>query len=183
MASVWTSSTDFLFGDDFDAIFEALYEDEDFQHYLEAVVQEVQNEGVTCQFCTKICKCKQGLSRHIAAKHKDQDQAIKTKKKKETALENDVFAQLVKDTTQNIVQREVFHKCLKDEVKDYCLEFEKTTSEFRTVQNLYDSFISKGNSEAFYAKFYGEIVLNSSKYFKGLPQRAATLFWAMRKKN
>lgn len=68
-------------------------------------------------------------------------------------MKYDVFAQLVKDTTQNIVQREVFHKCLKDEVKDYCLEFEKTTLEFRRVQNLYDSFISKGNSEAFYAKF------------------------------
>ena len=56
------------------------------------------------------------------------------------------------------------------------LELGETTSEFRTVQNLYDSFISKGNSEDFYATFYGEIALNSSKYFKGLFQRAATLF-------
>ena len=87
-----------------------------------------------------------------------------------------MFAQLVKDTKQNIIQREIFDKSLKDEVKDYCLELGETTSEFRTVQNLYDSFISKGNSEAFYAKFYGEIALNSSKYFKGLYQRAATLF-------
>ena len=47
---------------------------------------------------------------------------------------------------------------------------------FRTIQNLYDSFISKGNSEAFYAKSYGQIAPNSSKYFKGLSQRAATLF-------
>ena len=82
----------------------------------------------------------------------------------------------MKDTKQNIIQREVFDKSLKDEVKDYCLELGETTSEFRTVQNLYDSFISKGNSEAFYAKFYGEIALNSSKYFKGLSWRAATLF-------
>ena len=67
-------------------------------------------------------------------------------------------------------------KSLKDEVKDYCLELGETTLEFRTVQNFYDSFISKGNSEAFYAKFYGEIALNSSKYLKGLSQPAATLF-------
>lgn len=91
-------------------------------------------------------------------------------------LKYDVFAQLVKDTKQNIIQREVFDKSLKDEVNDYCVELGETTSEFTTVQNLYDSFISKGNSEAFYAKFYGEIALNSSKYFKGLSQRAATLF-------
>lgn len=90
-----------------------------------------------------------------------------------------MFAQLVKDTKQNIIQREVFDKSLKDEVNDYCVELGETTSELRTVQNLYDSFISKGNSEAFYAsilKFYGEIALNSSKYFKGLSQRGATLF-------
>ena len=84
----------------------------------------------------------------------------------------------MKDAKQNIIQREVFDKSLKDEIKDYCLDLGETTlctSEFRTVQNLYDSFISKGNS-AFYATFYGEIALNSSKYFKGLSQRAATLF-------
>lgn len=91
-------------------------------------------------------------------------------------LKYDVFAQLVKDTKQNIIQREVFDKSLKDEVNDDCVELGESTSEFRTIQNLYDSFISKGNSEAFYAKFYGEIALNSSKYFKGLSQRAATLF-------
>lgn len=41
MASVGTSSTDFLFGDDFDAIFKALHEDKDFEDYLEAVFEEV----------------------------------------------------------------------------------------------------------------------------------------------
>ena len=41
MAVVGTSSSDFLFGDDFDAIFEALEEDEEFEDYLEVVVEEV----------------------------------------------------------------------------------------------------------------------------------------------
>ena len=42
MAAVGTStcSTDFLFGDDFDAIFEALEENEEFEDYLEVVVEE-----------------------------------------------------------------------------------------------------------------------------------------------
>ena len=74
----------------------------------------------------------------------------------------------MKDTKQNIIQREVFDKSLKDEIKDYCLDLGETTSEFRTVQNLYDSFISKGNSEAFYARFYGELrstLRNTSKDF------------------
>lgn len=74
--------------------------------YISVVPLQVQNEGVSCEFCTKICKSKQGLSRHIAAKHKDQEQATKTKTKKETALKYDVFAQLVKDTKQNIIQRD-----------------------------------------------------------------------------
>ena len=41
VSAVGTSSTDFLFGDDLDAIFEALDEDEEFEDYLEAVVEEV----------------------------------------------------------------------------------------------------------------------------------------------
>ena len=41
MAVVGTSITDFLLGDDFNAIFEALHEDEEFEDYLEAVVEEV----------------------------------------------------------------------------------------------------------------------------------------------
>ena len=39
MAAVGTSSTDYLFGDDFDAIFEVLDEDEEFEGYLEVVVE------------------------------------------------------------------------------------------------------------------------------------------------
>ena len=41
MAAVGTSSTDFLFGDDLDVIFEALDKDEEFEDYLEAVVEGV----------------------------------------------------------------------------------------------------------------------------------------------
>ena len=40
MVAVGTFSN-FLFGDDLDAIFEALDEDEEFEDYLEAVVEEV----------------------------------------------------------------------------------------------------------------------------------------------
>ena len=42
-------------------------------------VFQVQNEGVSCEFCAKICKSKQGLNRHKAAKHKDQDLVTKPK--------------------------------------------------------------------------------------------------------
>ena len=41
MAVVGTSSSDFLFGDDFDAISEVSEEDEEFEDYLEVVVEEV----------------------------------------------------------------------------------------------------------------------------------------------
>ena len=39
--AVGTSSTDFLFEDDFDAISEASEEDEEFEDYLKVVVEEV----------------------------------------------------------------------------------------------------------------------------------------------
>ena len=74
-----------------------------------------------------------------------------------------------------IVEREVFDKTLKDEVKHYSIEMSESSTEFNTIQNIYEAFLAKGNKETFYAKFYGEIALNSSTYFKGLSQRAATL--------
>lgn len=47
MASIATSSTDFLFGDDFDAIFDALEEDEEFSDFLDSTVEEVRIENCT----------------------------------------------------------------------------------------------------------------------------------------
>ena len=137
-------------------------------------VFQVQNEGVSCEFCAKICKSKQGLNRHKAAKHKDQDLVTKPKSQ-EKNLSYNVLTGLVKDTIVKIVEREVFDKTLKDEVKHYSIEMSESSTEFNTIQNIYEAFLAKGNKETFYAKFYGEIALNSSTYFKGLSQRAATL--------
>ena len=60
-------------------------------------VFQVQNEGVSCEFCAKICKSKQGLNRHKAAKHKDQDLVTKPKSQ-EKNLSHNVLTGLVKDT-------------------------------------------------------------------------------------
>ena len=47
-----------------------------------------------------------------------------------------MFAQLVKGTKQNIIQREVFDKSLKDEVNDYSVELGETTSKFNKTSMI-----------------------------------------------
>ena len=62
MASVGTSSTDFIFGDDLDATFDALEEDEQFENFLDTTVDEVRVYDWTFiakglffrRFCTRV---------------------------------------------------------------------------------------------------------------------------------
>ena len=57
MAAVGTSSTDFLFGDDFDAIFEDLDEDEEFEDYFSCCWRgECINMRLFCGIIM-ICNC------------------------------------------------------------------------------------------------------------------------------
>ena len=64
---------DFQSGEDLDAVFEIINEDlfeedEDLEQQMSAVVLDIQENtqdtGFKCDFCKKVCKSKQCLSRH-----------------------------------------------------------------------------------------------------------------------
>lgn len=63
----------------------------------------------------------------------------------------------------------------REEVKSYQFKINEESTEFAEIQRLYEGFIKKRNAEKFYAKYYSEIALNSTKYFEGLSRNAATL--------
>ena len=128
--------------------------------------------------CQKICKSKRGLNRHIAVKHKEcsQDNQQETHNhSRESTLTTDILIGIVNDTKTRITGREVFANTLREEVKSYQFNINEESTEFAEIQRLYEGFIKKGNAEIFYAKYYSEIALNSTKYFEGLSRNAATL--------
>ena len=72
---------DFFSGEDFDAILAAiedntLVESEEINAELCRVVNEIEEEpsdiSFKCEKCCKVCKSKQGLSRHKNSKHRDE---------------------------------------------------------------------------------------------------------------
>ena len=88
---------DFYTGEDLEAILEAIYDDvwdkdDDFNEEIDTLIQEIEEEppksGFKCKKCKKcerVCKSKQGLSRHQNSKHRehkpDQEEVVKKKSK------------------------------------------------------------------------------------------------------
>ena len=71
MASAASSSTQI---EDFDSLFDNidLDEDEEFLHEVERVITEAEAvvpKTFKCQSCDKVCKTKQGLTRHNNSQH------------------------------------------------------------------------------------------------------------------
>ncbi|XP_057291824.1 uncharacterized protein LOC130647836 [Hydractinia symbiolongicarpus] len=73
---------DFLYGEDLNAILEAIDEDillsnSDFDVELTTVVNDIPEEDTkvtfSCSLCPKVCVSKRGLTRHTNAKHSDHD--------------------------------------------------------------------------------------------------------------
>ena len=80
------SSSEVVFEEDLDEILELL--DEDFfinddiaSTYLEDVAVEAEAEIKTfkCSQCDKVCKSKQGLSRHTNSKHNNTSSSVESK--------------------------------------------------------------------------------------------------------
>ena len=73
------SEGDELLGDDFDAVLDIieadmLQNDEELRLEMDCLASRVTSEkdySYKCQFCTKVCISKEGLLRHVWAKHKN----------------------------------------------------------------------------------------------------------------
>ena len=93
---------------------------------------------------------------------------------RESTLTANILIGIMNHTKTRITGR-VFANTLREEVKSYQCNINEESTEFAEIQRLYEGFIKKGNAEKFYAKYYSEIALNSTKYFEGLSRNAATL--------
>ena len=110
-----------------------------------------QSTFLSCSECTKQCKTKQGLERHMRANHKLQEH--------NTSLETSVFVRLINDSASKLSKDDCFPDSVKKNFKKFILCIDPLMPLVKEYQRLVNNF--QGNAETLYSKAYG--INNNSK--------------------
>ena len=152
-----SSSTEVDFGENLDEILEFLdeeffLEDEIGSSCLESVAEKAEKEikSFPCTICPKICKSKQGLSRHVNTTHKANTDTMVNKAHEK--LDPKVYWKLVNDASAKFSCDD----CYPPEIKLCFGAFSWTQEEadisYQFIQKIILDF--NGNGEKFYPSFY-----------------------------
>eukprot|EP00794_Sanderia_malayensis_P013603 gene13603-15014_t len=165
------------FGDDFDALLDALEEDETFDDQFTAAVSDIQAQEIVCNECGKKYKTKSGFQRHIIAKHPEQSNRLeRDQQHKPVELTSGILGQLVQSAVSRVIGNDIFLTSLRNELRLYSyVDIQDASAEFMDLKATFDSLARNGDTEKFYGRFYAKICINSKSFFKGLSQHAATL--------
>ena len=64
---------------------------------------------------------------------------------------------------------------IENDLATYKVQLVSGSDEFKFLKVCYEKLAKKGNAEKFYSNFYGEVSVNSCRFFTGLSRNAATL--------
>ena len=79
------------------------------------------------------------------------------------------------DAAQKVKESKVFNANLRSEFSHYEYIQLTETEEFSVFKILYDGYLKNGDTEKFYGKYYAQVPLKSTRFFRGLSRNAATL--------
>lgn len=123
--------------------------------------------GIQCEHCTKICKAKSGMTRHIKAKHPDTLPQRETTKPSKPVHETKIDASLIKDFIESAKTKIMNNKCLDTKTKTFVssdapigVELEILRKEVEGGYRLLSS-----SPEKFYHHFHVHIVDEAETYF------------------
>ena len=167
-----------------DAIFALLNEDipvesVDFDSDLDVLLEEISSitpaEGFLCKKCGKVCKTKQGLTRHTNAAHLQEDiNALTALKHKtpEEMLHPLLFKKFIEKSVSKLASDECYSDKLRAEFSKYTVNVDDAASSYRYVRDVIGSF--KGNAEKFYPEFY-KCVSSEEIVSKNLSQKGSVI--------
>ena len=92
-------------------------------------------------------------------KHNDQQQQLL-----QTPV---VVAEIVNDAVKKVEENKVFNADLWDELKHYEYGQLTETEEFSTFKILFDGYLKNGDREKLYGKYYDQVPLKSTSFFRG----------------
>ena len=130
-----------------------------------------QHEVIAFEVCGKKYKTKGGLNRHhTGAKHSQNHGG-----EQQSTYSNRILADIVSGSLLKVINTKVYSASLKRELNLYTSEqVQEGTEEFGKLKTIYEGFAKNGNAEKFYGKYCATIPLDSTRFFKGLSQNAAT---------
>ena len=86
-----------------------------------------------------------------------------------------VLSEIVNDAGKKVKENRVFNADLRDQLKHYEYGQLTETEEFSASKILFDEYLKNEDREKFYGKYYAQIPLKSTSFFRGLSRNAATL--------
>ena len=79
------------------------------------------------------------------------------------------------DAVQKVKENKVFNADLRGEFSKYEYIQLTETEGFSVFKELYGGYLKNGDTEKFYEKYYAQVPLKSTSFFRGLSRNAATL--------
>ena len=175
---------DELFGDDLDAVLQAIDEDfiekdqdlsSEINHGIVNTESDAPSKSYTCSFCEKVCVSQRGLSRHVNTKHKDKQAETSTEKPvmPEDRMHPLVLKSFLKISAEKLSTDECYPQPIMDEFK--ALTF-TTLQDVLPCYNLIKSVVRNfnGNAEKFYPEFY-KVFSGTEAPFTGLSRHSSLL--------
>ena len=180
-----TSSIPESFYQDFDDILDVCDDDffandEEIAACLNQVASNVETEvlvaGFKCSECEKVCKSKQGLSRHTNAIHiKNKETATSkstaTEIDPESRLHPGIYKKYVRLTAEKLSKDGCYSDATRKFFQDFSWTHEEAVVSYGEIRDIIKKF--KGNGEKFYPEFF-EIV-TSKQLFPTLNKKCARL--------
>ena len=179
------SSEDFISGEDYDCILawlseDILNDDDDVSSEVTGIIQKAEennSQGYQCDICSKLCKSKQGLSRHKNAKHKTEnasspESSSTVSKTPESLLHPLTYRKYVLESAKKLSTDECYSETTMKAFKDYTISIEENLICYGYVKDSIAKF--KGDGEKFYPLFY-KCVSDRANRYPRLSRRCSVL--------
>ena len=174
---------DFYVGEDLEAILAAIDEDiwdndDGFNAEIDSLISDIEKEPsqirFKCEKCKKVCKSKQGLSRHQNSKHQatQPDQV----QKKELSAEDRLHPLYFKKYINNCAKQLASEGCYSDETiatfSSYNCSLDDANFTYQFVRDVMKNY--NGDGEKFYPLFY-DCVSGDEIVFKNLNRKCSVI--------
>lgn len=149
-------------------------EDENLSSEIEKLLIEIEEEpavdGYKCGYCEKICKSKQGLTRHQKVKHQNDFFGVSTVSKQ---IDPTCFQHFINKSVSKLVNEGCYSDETLHTLRNYCCSSDEEASyTYKFVSQVVESF--DGNAEKFFPSFY-DCVSGDNIIFQNLDKRCSTI--------
>ena len=172
---------DFYAGEDLEAILAAIDEDvwdkdDEFNAEINSLPVNIEEEpsqsGYKCDMCGKVCKSKQGFSRHQNAKHRETQPEEVSITSKDLSAEDRLHPLYFNKYINECAKQLASDGCYSDETINTFSSLDDANFTYQFVRDVIQSF--NGNGEKFYPRFY-ECVSGEDNIFKNLNRKCSVI--------